>query len=152
MTTKLERLSPKAKKEVRDCLECGARAMHVAWESRVIEYGAENAIPIHTRAPVWSCGECGFAYTDGVGQAIEHECICRHFCLLTPREVRGIRRKRKLSEAELAWLTRFEIDAIRRWERGAWMQDASTDRFLRLIGDDPQVVTSLRKIAERVAQ
>lgn len=69
---------------------------------------------------------------------------------LSPNEIRSIRTKHKLSRREFAKLTRFGEASIKRWETGASLQNASADRFLRLIAENLTVLGTLRKIEKRM--
>ena len=125
--------------------------MHVALTTHRFSFGIDNPVELTAEIPVWSCAKCGFAYTDGRGEESEHAAICRHLTLLTPGDIRAIRKKFGLSRAELARLTRFSEKSIKRWETGALIQNASADRFLRLI-DDPEVFSRLRRLHQVAAE
>lgn len=55
--------------------------------------------------------------------------------LLTSQEIKGIRKKRNLSQVELARLIRCGEKNIARYETGT-IQDRSFDLLIRLVGDD----------------
>jgi len=151
MTNSLERLSINAN-EAHDCPDCGAHAVHVQEEVRTFLYGVTEPVTLSAMMPVWACSECEFAYIDGRGEEIEHMAICRHLGVLTPQEIRGVRKQHKFSRRELARLTGYGEASIKRWERGAVIQNTSADRFLRLIKDDLGVVKKLRRIAEELVK
>lgn len=130
-------------KEVRGCPDCGATAVRVSFEARSFSFGTDNPVELTATIPLWTCEACGFSYTDGRGEELEHEAICRHLKVLTPREIRALRERHSLSRAEIGKLTRFGEASIKRWERGAVIQNASADRFLRAL-DDHAVLERLR--------
>jgi putative zinc finger/helix-turn-helix YgiT family protein len=67
--------------------------------------------------------------------------------LLTAREIRSIRERYALTQAELARLLRLGGNTISRWEAGRNVQTASMDILLRLIRDLPGSLDYLRKHA-----
>jgi putative zinc finger/helix-turn-helix YgiT family protein len=131
--------------EVRPCPDCGAVAARASFRPHTFLYGAHYPAELTTTIPIWTCEVCGFAYTDGRGEELEHEAICRHLKVLAPREIQELRERHALSRAELGRLTRFGEASIKRWERGAVIQNASADRFLRSL-DDPAVLERLKRL------
>lgn len=77
----------------------------------------------------------------------EHEAKCRLLGLLTPCEIRGLRKSLGLSRRDLADLTGFCEKSIKRWETGALLQNLSSDRFLRLLRL-PQVMVELVRLED----
>jgi putative zinc finger/helix-turn-helix YgiT family protein len=148
MTTLLERLSVDVN-EIRGCPDCGQRAMYVSEKPYSFLH---RTVELSAVVPVWKCKACGCEYTDGRGEEIEYEAVCQYLGLLTPREICGIRKQYSLSRKELARLTRFGEASIKRWEIGALFQNASADRFLRLIKNDSRVVEKLRDIENELAK
>jgi len=143
----VDRLTSAELGEVRDCPNCGAHAIHVAVESHRFMYGAEKPVELVASYPVWTCASCGFNYKDGRAEEIEHVTVCRHLGLLTPQEIRDFRKRHGLSRLDLVRLTRLGEASLKRYETGAVLQNASIDRFLRLI-DDPEVMKKLKKLNE----
>jgi putative zinc finger/helix-turn-helix YgiT family protein len=131
--------------EVRDCPECGVHAVRLEHKAHSFKFGTDEPVELTATLPIWTCEACGYGYTDGLGEEIEHAAICRHLGLLTPDEIRGLRNKLGLSRPEFARLTRFGEKSIKRWETGALIQSASADRFLRLI-NDPFVFERLQRL------
>jgi len=135
-----------------ECPFCGHMVMHEVTREITFHYGVDDSVAITVTMPLWVCERCDSAFMDWRGEKIEHDAICRHLGLLTPAEIRGIRERYGLTQAELARLMGFGERSIKRWEKGGLFQNASADRFLRLIDDDPEVIEKLRRIAERLAK
>jgi putative zinc finger/helix-turn-helix YgiT family protein len=119
--------------ETRDCPECGARAVFCCEQPQQVEYLETTFVAV---VPVWECSNCGFGYLDAKGQEIEHEALCRHIGVLSPRDIRALRERLSLTQEQLAGLTGFGVASIKRWERGALIQNKSADILLRLVGDN----------------
>jgi putative zinc finger/helix-turn-helix YgiT family protein len=119
-----------------ECDECGEQALRKTIEDEVFTYGAKgNAVTLSAKVPLWRCSACGNAFTDGEAEEVRHEAVCRHFGLLTPNEIAATRSRYGLTQAEFAKLTGFGEASIKRWEVGLIIQNTSSDRFIRLIGD-----------------
>ncbi|MGH7141355.1 MAG: helix-turn-helix domain-containing protein [Minisyncoccia bacterium] len=69
--------------------------------------------------------------------------------MLTPLDIRALRKRHGLTRKELERLTGFGEASIKRWERGVIIQNESTDTFLRLI-DDAEVLDKLRQLRKRL--
>jgi putative zinc finger/helix-turn-helix YgiT family protein len=67
--------------------------------------------------------------------------------LLSADEMRAIRKRLGLNQAELARLLRLGANTISRWESGRNVQTGAMDILLRLIRDLPGSVAYLRKRA-----
>ena len=67
--------------------------------------------------------------------------------LLTADEIRSIRERHRLTQAEMARLLRLGGNTMSRWEAGRNVQTASMDMFLRMIRDLPGTLDYLRKHA-----
>src|SRR5215469_10222668 len=96
--------------ETRECDECGACAVRLSWKDESFVYGTgAEAVQLTVRVPVWTCDECGFAYTEGEAEEIRHEAICWHLGMLTPAEIRRVREHFGLTQAQFAQATGFGI-------------------------------------------
>ena len=67
--------------------------------------------------------------------------------LLTADDIRSIRERHGLTQAEMARLLRLGGNTISRWEAGRNVQTASMDMLLRMIRDVPGSLDYLRKRA-----
>ena len=64
--------------------------------------------------------------------------------LLSAHEIRGIRERIDLTQAEFARLLRLGANTVSRWESGRNVQTAAMDALLRLVRDVPGSVEYLR--------
>ncbi|NMO20683.1 type II toxin-antitoxin system MqsA family antitoxin [Pyxidicoccus fallax] len=118
----------------RECIECGHNEFTVTTETQTFLYGdTGKEVELTAHVPVWSCTNCGFSYTDEAGEIIRHEAVCAHLGVLTPAQIKELRKRTKLSQADFAKLTGFGEASIKRWETGALVQNTSADRFMRLL-------------------
>ena len=115
------------------CPLCDAPAF-TEWKTHRFPYGeGESQVELQVYLPVRCCSKCEFQYTDWVGEELEHEAVCKHLNLLSPKEIRAIRTKYGMTRAEFAEQTGLGEASIGRWERGELMQSHANDRYLRLL-------------------
>jgi putative zinc finger/helix-turn-helix YgiT family protein len=67
--------------------------------------------------------------------------------LLAPAEIRAIREKYGLTQAQLAKLLRLGANTLSRWEAGRNVQTAAMDVLLRLLRDLPESLRYLKRHA-----
>ena len=136
--------------EIHSCPECGAQEVRATEKLHSFPYMRDGAVKLKVREPVWVCGSCEYAYTDGRCEALEQEVIDRFLRRrLLPREIRSIRTRSGWSRATLARLTGYGEKSIKRWETGELVQNASADRFLRLI-DNEMIATALVQLKHQI--
>jgi putative zinc finger/helix-turn-helix YgiT family protein len=136
--------------DIRTCDGCGQRCVRVSFQEQRFIYGSgAEAIELAARVPVWRCQHCGHGYTDGDAEDYRHEAVCRHLRVLSPSEIRNIRKFHKLSQAEFARITGFGPASLKRWETGALIQNQSADRLLRLLAGDPEIMRRLFALETR---
>ena len=129
------------------CEICAAPGLKTEIVRDPFIYGVgDEAVELSADIPVHSCARCGASYTGTEAERIEHEAVCRHLGVLTPEEIRGIRKRYGLSRAAFARLTGFGKASLARWERGELIQNVSSDRYLRLLLD-PEVIRRLAGLA-----
>jgi putative zinc finger/helix-turn-helix YgiT family protein len=120
-----------------ECPECGELAVFTKLTPHEFTYGrGAEAANIKAVLPFRVCNNCGFQYLDKAGQDAQHEAVCRHKGVMTPAQIRALREYHRLKRADFAALTRLGEATIARWERGALIQTAANDLFLRLLGFD----------------
>jgi putative zinc finger/helix-turn-helix YgiT family protein len=131
----------------RDCDACGAHETATCrFETQSFEYGeGSGKVTLTARVPVWTCSRCGIATTDGDAEDARHDAVCCHLGVLTPGEVRAIREKYGLTQAEFARRTRIGEATIKRWETGVFVQSPANDQYLRLLRD-PEVFAKLDSV------
>ncbi len=140
--------------DVRDdapsCPDCESDRVVTEWIDHRFPYGREEtSVELSARVPVRRCEECGDQFLDAEAEDLMHEAVCRHLGVMTPREVRDIRRQSGgLSRAEFARITRLGEATIGRWERGELIQNAAYDQLLYLL-TFPENLVRIRERVER---
>lgn len=115
------------------CPQCDGVVETIRHED-VFRYGdGESAVDIPVMLPVRRCRACGIEFLDHEAERVKHEALCRHFGVLTPWEIREIRKRHGLSRAAFAELTGLGAASLGRWETGALIQSLANDRYLRLL-------------------
>lgn len=107
--------------------------------------GEEIAVPSagHLRCP--RCGEVVLRYRDS--RRLGEDAIAiyrRKHGLLSADEIRALRERFDLTQADLARLLRLGANTVSRWEAGRNAQSAAMDILLRLIRDLPGSIDYLR--------
>ena len=115
------------------CALCDRNALTFSIKKQQFAYrdGAREVMLV-ADVPVWSCGACGEEYAAEGAEEAQHNAVCHYLERLTPDEVRALRKKLGLSQAELAEKTGI-IASIKRWESGTVIQNASLDAQLRAL-------------------
>lgn len=110
--------------------------------------GEEIAVPDATHLSCPKCHEVVLRFDDARRlrqRALETYRV--KYGLLTADEIRSIRERHGLTQAELARLLRLGGNTISRWEADRNVQTASMDMLLRMIRDLPGSLEYLRKHA-----
>ena len=130
------------------CPECGSRMKEKKGKLRLPVNGEEIAVPEATHLSCPKCREVVLRFDDARRlrqRALE---IYRSkYGLLSADEIRSVRERFDLTQAELARLLRLGGNTISRWEVGRNVQTASMDMLLRMIRDLPGSLDYLRKHA-----
>lgn len=100
----------------------------------------------HLRCP--KCGE-GILSLEAMRELSlrAHAAYRERFGLLSPNEIRSIRVKYGLTQAQLAKLLRLGGNTLSRWESGRIVQTAAMDVLLRLLRDLPESLRYLKRHA-----
>jgi putative zinc finger/helix-turn-helix YgiT family protein len=96
--------------------------------------------------PIERCIACGEEFTGPKAAQVKHEAICRALGLLVPDEIRRLRERLGLTQAEFSRLTGIGEATVSRWERGRLLQNRAMDRYLRLLGTDSKNMELLRRL------
>lgn len=97
-------------------------------------YGAgDSAIDISVEVPMKHCAECELSFLEAEGQELAHEALCRRLAVLSPRQIREIRSKFRMSREEFATTTGLGEATLGRWERGEGIQSQANDLYLRIL-------------------
>lgn len=130
-----------------ECEMCGAPGLSTELVRDPFIYGVgDDAVELSVDIPVHTCNQCKVCFTGREAEVIQHEAVCRHLGVLTPEEIRGIRKQYGLSRAAFARLTGFGRASLARWERGELIQNTSSDRYLKLLLD-PRIFRYLTTLA-----
>ena len=118
----------------RECPQCGENSLSTYRRRDTFEYGTgESAATLNVELPVRRCGSCDLEFIDHEGERLRHEAVCRHLGVLTPAEIAGVRKRYGMSRAAFAEATGLGETTLGRWENGAVVQNAGSDRYLRLL-------------------
>ncbi|HEX9383936.1 MAG TPA: type II toxin-antitoxin system MqsA family antitoxin [Gemmatimonadaceae bacterium] len=130
------------------CPECGVTMKEKRGKLKLPVNGEEISVPDATHLSCPKCHEVVLRFDDARRlrqRALE---IYRaKYGLLTADEIRSIRERYGLTQAEIARLLRLGSNTISRWEAGRNVQTASMDMLLRMIRDLPGSLDYLRKHA-----
>lgn len=134
-----------------ECPLCGERSVTTYLHHDTFTYGSgDTAVELEVvDLPVRRCGACDIEFLDHEGERLRHDAVCRHLGVLTPDEIRDIRRgKLHMTKAAFADLTGLGDATLNRWENGAVVQNRANDRYLRLLAF-PEVMDRLHDITAR---
>ena len=130
------------------CPQCGVAMREKRGKLKLPVNGEEITVPDATHLSCPKCHEVVLRFDDARRlrqRALE---IYRaKYGLLTADEIRSIRERHGLTQAEMARLVRLGGNTISRWEAGRNVQTASMDMLLRMIRDVPGSLDYLRKRA-----
>lgn len=130
------------------CPMCSTVKITTSWQDHTFTYGSgKTAIELVVHIPVRRCASCEFDYLDHVAERLKHEAICKHFGVLTPGEVRQIRKDHQMTRSRFAEVTGIGEASLNRWENGINIQTHANDRYLRLLAD-PRNLKHLEKLVE----
>ena len=135
-----------------DCPLCGATEVKTSITPYTFEYGSgDAAAKLNVDVPVRRCDACEIEYLDEEGERIKHEAICQHLGVLSPREIRCIRKKYRNTRTGFAEVTGLEEASLNRWENGLSIQTHASDRYLRLL-EYPDNLRRLETLADSRAR
>ena len=127
------------------CPNCGATMVETRGTMRLPVNGEEMTVrsAAHLRCP--KCGEVvlGFQASKRLGEDAIAIYRKKHG-LLSADELRAIRERFGLTQAELARLLRLGANTVSRWESGRNVQSAAMDILLRVLRDLPGSLAYLR--------
>jgi len=133
----MDKTEAPAKASVFECFDCSSTDIEDTVEDQSFGYGTgKDAVTLSARVPVRRCRQCGFAFGGPGAEQTRHEAVCRHFRVLTPREIREKRTRRGLTQVQLADLIRCGEASIKRWENGTSLPNGSSDYLLRMLESD----------------
>lgn len=107
--------------------------------------GEQIAVPAAAHLGCPQCNEIVLRFRDSKRLGEDAVAIYRNkHGLLSAEEIRDIRERFELTQAELARLLRLGANTVSRWESGRNVQTAAMDMLLRLIRDVPGSIEYLR--------
>jgi putative zinc finger/helix-turn-helix YgiT family protein len=137
------------------CPVCNRGRLHpkIVAEKFPYEDDGKEIMVVAEDVPVKVCDnpECAEELSGPEAASIRHMAICRALGLLTPGEIRAIRERLELTQAEFARLTRLGEATICRWERGRLLQNPAMDCYLRLIARGEDNVRFLQGVNQDAA-
>jgi HTH-type transcriptional regulator/antitoxin MqsA len=107
--------------------------------------GEDIAVPLAQHLVCPKCGEVVLRFRDS--KRLHEDAIAiyrKKHDLLSADEIRAIRERFGLTQADLARLLRLGANTVSRWESGRNVQTGAMDMLLRLIRDLPGSVDYLR--------
>jgi len=110
--------------------------------------GEEISVPSVAHLACPKCGEVVLRHRDSRRLGEDAAAIYRKkHGLLSAEEIRALRERLDLTQADLARLLRLGANTVSRWESGRNVQTGAMDILLRLIRDLPGSVEYLRSHA-----
>ena len=135
-----------------DCPLCGVMEVETSITPYTFEYGSgDAAAKLNVDVPVRHCDACEFVYLDDEGERIKHEAVCQYLGVLSPREIRRIRKQYSNRRTGFAEVTGLAEASLNRWENGLSIQTHANDRYLRLL-EYPDNLRRLEAIADSNAR
>lgn len=117
-----------------ECPSCGSYNVSSTPEVDHFKYGdKDDAATLSASICVHHCASCDFTFTAEDASEIRHEAVCRHLGVLTPTEVRRVRERHALSQAEFSELSKIGKASLARWENGVLIQNQANDNLLYLL-------------------
>lgn len=133
-----------------NCGMCGGSRITTAIHRHTFTYGiGGDAVDLTADVPVRRCGDCGFEFLDDEGQRLKDEAVRRHHGVLTPRDVRDVRRAYGMTRKEFAEISGIGTASLHRWENGLSVQTYAYDRYLRLLAT-PRIMGRLQSLVATI--
>ena len=127
------------------CPECGTPMREKQSSLKFPVNGEEMTVPGSPHLSCPKCHEVALRFDDA--RKLRHralEIYRQKYGLLSADEIRSVRERFGLTQADLARLLRLGANTISRWEAARNVQAASLDVLLRIIRDLPGSVDYLR--------
>jgi putative zinc finger/helix-turn-helix YgiT family protein len=119
------------------CPNCGLKDIETNFKKHTFTYGkGKGQIKLSVQIPIKTCVSCKFSFRDFIADDICHEELCKHLGVMTPRQIKGLRKLYNLTQAEFAKITKLGEATLSRWERGVLIQNEAYDNYMYLLGFD----------------
>jgi putative zinc finger/helix-turn-helix YgiT family protein len=130
------------------CPACGTTMVEKRGTLRLPVNGENIAVPFAAHLRCGKCGEILLRFQESRRLGQDAIAIYRKkHGLLSADEIRAMRERFELKQADLAHLLRLGANTVSRWESGRNVQTAAMDILLRLIRDLPGSIEYLRSHA-----
>jgi HTH-type transcriptional regulator/antitoxin MqsA len=124
------------------CVACGHSDM--AFDTRDIPFGYHGKTTVVPQVPGWYCAHCGEGYLDDGGRHAEAiTAFVRAVKAVEASEVRSIRKKLGLKQAEAGQLFGGGVNAFSEYERGKTQPHKSTLLLLKLLNRHPDLLSEI---------
>jgi len=148
--TRSKKTGPRRGRVLRNdaCPACGTLMVERRATLHVPVNGEEIAVRSAAHLSCPKCGEVVLRFQDAKRLGEDAIALYRKkHGLLSADEIRAIRERFDLTQADLARLLRLGANTVSRWESGRNVQTAAMDILLRLIRDLPGSIDYLREHA-----
>jgi putative zinc finger/helix-turn-helix YgiT family protein len=134
-----------------NCPACGRRPLEERYIRDEFDYGPddERIRVVAEAVPVLVCPACEEVFYGSDAERAHHRAICRALELLTPEQIRAMRERLGMSQAEFAQLTGIGVATLSRWEQGRLVQTRSLDNYLQVLDAIPHAIRVLEKLRDR---
>jgi len=127
------------------CPTCGTLMKETRGRLSLPVNGEEISVPAAAHLKCPKCGEIVLRFQDATRLHEDAIAVYRKkHGLLSADQIRAIRERFELTQADLARLLRLGANTVSRWESGRNVQTAAMDILLRLIRDLPGSLDYLR--------
>lgn len=117
------------------CSECDSKNIITNLEELKFPYGVgAESVQLSCEIPVHRCKDCGYGFIDKEAENLRHEAVCHHLKVMTPRQIKKLRKLHDFTQTYFAEITRLGKATLSRWERGAVIQNGAYDSYLYLLG------------------
>ncbi len=95
-----------------------------------------------------ACGEAWYTHEQAMASSRARAAVLRkHAGLLTPDDIRALRDRFGLSQAQLETVLGTGPKTVVRWEKGTVCQSRAADRLLRLLAATPENLRTLAQLS-----
>lgn len=130
------------------CLECGGEMIRSLDPIQTVFKGDELQIESVEHWKCEQCGELEYESADlDVLDGAENEAYRKLHNLLSPKEIKAIRKRYGLTQAQFEELLGVATPTVSRWETGSVIQTKVADNLMRAIREFPEVPQALAKNA-----
>ena len=148
MDPKQSTTGPQTAQQELTCPLCGNAGITTSWNPDAFNYGSgESMVELTVDVPVRGCEACDFEYLDDEAERLKHRAVCRYLGVLSPGEIRHIRKGFGMTRAKFAQVTGFGEASLNRWENGLTIQTHAYDRYLRLLAAHPSNIRDIERFA-----